>query len=103
MLRQKINRQLPRVRRIGFAVTGLVVGVLEGMPGIVVDLDLNIFSRLLHGSFELVHIVGSNSLILRAKQAEDGRVDLLQSFGVGSEMAVIDHVGSERGLIERNV
>jgi len=56
------------------AVTFFVVGIFEGMPGVVVDLDLNFLSQSLGLLSKLVHVVRSNAVILASENPQDWSV-----------------------------
>src|SRR3984957_16560896 len=70
VFREKVYRPLPGVGGIGGAIAGLVIGILEGVAGVVVNLDLDLLVQLFHRGLEFMHIVGRDSLILAAERSE---------------------------------
>ena len=79
--RQEVDGALPGIGCIGGAVAVFVVGVFEGVAGVVVNLDVDFLAQLFQRGFKFVDIVGGDAAILAAEQAEDGRVDFLQRIG----------------------
>jgi len=65
----------------------------------VANLDFDLLAESLERVLKLVYVVRGDAEILAAEQAEDRSVDFLQRLGIGSEMAVVDDVGSEIGSL----
>jgi len=68
--RQKVDGALLRVGGVGGAVSIFVVGIFEGVAGVVVDLDVDLLSQLLELLFEFVNVVGSDAAILAAEKGQ---------------------------------
>lgn len=95
---EKRAHPLLGIAGIGRTVSGFVVGVLEGVTGVRVDLHVHGFALGVHGGGELVHVLGCNPMIERAKVAENGGVNPPESGGVGRERTVIDGHGAQVGI-----
>ncbi len=100
---QEVDSALPRVGGVGFAVAIFVVGVFEGVTGIVVNLDLDFLPHAFEGLGKFLHVVGRDAVILRTKEAKDGCVDFFQRFGIGGEVAIVDDVGRESRLLQSDI
>ena len=69
---------MPCVRRIVRAVAGLVlvIGIFEGVAGILIDLDFDLLSLLFHGRLKFVDVIGCDALILRAEAVSYTHLDV---------------------------
>ena len=100
---QKISRAPPSIGGIGGTISAGVVGIFEGVSGVLVDFDLDCLTHLLEGLFELVNVGGRDAAVLSPEKSKDGSVNFLQRLGIGGEVTVVDDVGGERGLLERHI
>ena len=96
---QERDRALPCVGGIGGAISVFVVGILETVAGVIVNLDVDFLAHTIQRRPEFVHVVGGDAAVLCSEQAKDGSIDFLQRFEIGGEMAVVDDVGGESGFL----
>src|SRR5580692_4027538 len=101
--REEIYRALPCVGRVSGAVAVFVIWIFKAVTTIVIDLDVDLLPLLFHGCFEFMYVVRRDALILAAEQSEHGSVDFLESFGIGGELAVVNDVSGERGLLKCDI
>ena len=85
---------LPCIRSIIGPITFSVIGVLEGISSVGIDMDFHFLALLLKSPLELILIVDGDSAILATKDSQNRRVDLAQRCWIGSKVAIVDHVRS---------
>jgi hypothetical protein len=83
--REEPVKAAERVSGIVGAVAGGVVGILKGVAGQGIDLGIHGLAQRLHGCLKGVDGFRRNTVILAAKIAQHGRVDLAQSSLVGGQ------------------
>src|SRR5206468_10358007 len=69
----------------------------------IVDLDLNLLAQFLELFPKVSDVGGRNPFVLRAKDAENWRVNLFHRLGIGCQMAIVDDVGGKRGFLQRYI
>src|SRR5580693_1883063 len=85
------------------SITIFILGILEPVPGAVVDLDVYAPSEILHRPFERPHVPGRNAAVVGSKVPEYGCKNLLEVVGIGRKRAVIHHASGEARLMNREL
>src|SRR3974377_984480 len=89
MLRQEGHRQLPGCG--GIVGAGVrVFYVFKAVPGVGENGNVNCLSESFHLRLKLVDVGRSNALVLSAKNAENGGIDLLERGVVRGKVTVVD-------------